>query len=360
MKTPTAFALSLGLASLVSMVGCSKLLGINEASLDSGGSGGSRGGAGNSGGTSGAGGSLLVSGTAGQGLAQGGMGVGGAEPGVAGPGGVGGSNPQAVQKCQIETDCPSGLVCVSNICEQSCMFDSDCPVIGAGVSPKCITGTDSNGRNVDVCARICDLVLPARSAQIACPTGGFNCIKVSNVPASTMVITDCRLAGAGTEGQGCILSSDCSSGLYCTIGGQCLRHCGTAADCSANQACLELNPPVTVGQLKVGFCGSLCDPLSPQSPRNGSLSTCPANYGCYRSLTTNGTWTGAYCVQAGTLGVGESCAVDNNDCSPGLFCDASFLCRNFCSVNSECPPGATCRLFNPPTTIAGIPLGGCY
>jgi hypothetical protein len=75
----------------------------------------------------------------------------------------------------------------------------------------------------------------------SCPPG-FGCHVTGYV---TIAYTDCREAGAGTQGTSCATSADCAPGFYC-IGGtspRCVRYCivdDDAHGCDGGTSCHPL------------------------------------------------------------------------------------------------------------------------
>jgi len=124
--------------------------------------------------------------------------------------------PDALDRC---TDaCPVGMLCANGRCKRECPgpggIGETCGVSGSiccGLGATCVTG------GAIACTDACS---PFDSR---CPSG-FGCHIMST---GTQSYTDCREAGAGTQGASCASSAECAPGFYC-IGGttpMCVRYC---------------------------------------------------------------------------------------------------------------------------------------
>jgi hypothetical protein len=151
--------------------------------------------------------------------------------------------------------CAPGLGCFGRVCKPYCQTDADCPTAPGlrscrdtfwGDPPVAIPG-------VRTCARICDPAWPhsPRGALLACPDG-FGCDWDDNGLWS-------NCGPAGTDGQGVACSSfgECEPGYYCSgTTYTCNRICGEDGDCGGG-TCNDFTPPVRIGGWKVGFCALL-------------------------------------------------------------------------------------------------------
>ncbi|MBW2461625.1 MAG: hypothetical protein JRH11_08250 [Deltaproteobacteria bacterium] len=135
--------------------------------------------------------------------------------------------------CESTLDCLPGLACFARgaeaICAQVC-----CPsdAVEACPSPETCTGS---GVLVDdsitgwwscVGVRSCDVLDPAEVCE-----ADEGCYIVS--PDAD---TNCLRAGPQEVGQPCARQNDCSSGLFCSAGGECLRICAIGTT-SGDGAC---------------------------------------------------------------------------------------------------------------------------
>ena len=155
--------------------------------------------------------------------------------------------------CTTSTACAAGYTCAyfgaSGSCMRFCDADADC----LGPRGECIFHlADSNGQVVpggSLCTSNCD---PTAINDPLCPAG-WGCEVFSDA-------VDCRLAGAGMQGQDCSDSAPCAPGYTCTQfssgPSKCSRTCSPPSNngCPAPTACSAYTPPVVLGGTQYGVC----------------------------------------------------------------------------------------------------------
>jgi hypothetical protein len=144
--------------------------------------------------------------------------------------------------------------------------------------------------------------------------------------------------GTGLEGTTCTASADCAPGLACIRygdGAECAAVCcpSDAATCGSDMRCSIVGGLAEGGSTDWWHCigPRPCDVFNPSDK-------CEPEEGCYIVSAEGDT----DCLLAGTGGVGESCA-EQNDCAAGLFCGGLVerTCSRICGVSGDptCPDG---------------------
>jgi hypothetical protein len=157
-------------------------------------------------------------------------------------------------------DCVAGYLCVQmggppGTCHKFCEVDNDCsPPAGLCAIP--LTG--SGGADpVTVCSESCN---PITSS--GCPVAGMKCDLAQATAPPQSWFTLCTLVGTAGQGQSCVVSGDCATGLGCFNTAQppsqdlrCLAWCKpTAPSCPTNTSCNSLNPQLLIGSDEYGAC----------------------------------------------------------------------------------------------------------
>ncbi|HKO92034.1 MAG TPA: hypothetical protein VJU61_12815, partial [Polyangiaceae bacterium] len=250
--------------------------------------------------------------------------------------------------CSSDADCGAGLFCgESGQCRQYCFDTADCVAGTCGLfrEPR-FTGD----LEVGACSTgPCDPSHPQRPREtLSACLQGLNCR-----PDETGV-SFCEPAGTDAYHQPCTGDS-CAPGSFCGTGsftGVCNRYCIDDTDCPDGGVCGRFATPLFAGALEVGFCGSRCDPVQPQSPEP-PLTGCDVGWGC------SGSDEGAsYCYPAGT-GTQHSLCASNADCAPGYRCGGtSDACRRYCFEDGDCESGS-CSLNVPALFAGSLSVGNC-
>ena len=143
------------------------------------------------------------------------------------------------------------------------------------------------------------------------------------------------LAEIPTEEGGDVCEADCEE-KACGDDG-CGGICGECAEgelCSGTQECIANCTPNCEGLTCGGDgCGGSCGECAEGevcSESGCATNPCGAGQGCYISNKA------AKCMEAGTLGIGETCHGESgNVCMPGLVCQV--VCTPLCSTGSDDP-----------------------
>ncbi|MCK6548045.1 hypothetical protein L6R52_19495 [Myxococcota bacterium] len=213
------------------------------------------------------------------------------------------------------------------------------------------------------------LELAAKACRDA--VGALDCTVGPNV--DYLSLAECRAVVAGNvaEGGACSLPGSCTSGLYCSSGGQCPGRCaprgGNNAPCSFSEPCQEglfCATPAMRCRARVGLgapcevsiggnaCveGTFCDASQPGQPicvvERGRNNGCTNDYECAAGLS---------CISNLCSGgqLGDTCA-SHDDCTGDLAC-ASSRCVQPLGDGDECssPRIAPCALGLACTSTTG-------
>jgi len=167
----------------------------------------------------------------------------------------------------------------------------------------------------------------------------------------------CGTGGAGADGGGCAVDTDCGTGQICdTTNGVCLVSCtaGAPTECTGSETACQ-----TVDNL----AGPTCVCTSNTDCSNGG--TCDTTtHTCLTSNADGGTSgggcsatspcaAGSYCDASGTCQTGASnCTTENtqDNCEAGQACfsDAAVSGQPVCEQISN--PDGSCSISNPPDT----------
>lgn len=240
-------------------------------------------------------------------------------------------------------------------CDASCASDSDCPSGASCESGECVAVAP------------CDPISPTGPA---CGAGQTCVIERDGSGGGTFA---CTASGGATSPSRCGSDSDCAFGSAC-------RHYGDPSDgiceyvCNVGDgvcSCVSENPPVSVvvqsplsahrAVYDVGTCTTPCDPVAPDTPAGGCLSTV-ATLTCVPFVDSSGTQQ-TDCVAPTGMGMGaNACASSPLACAPGYTCRASDqACVKWCYVGdpASCPTGQSCVAASPAVAIAGVTYGTC-
>jgi hypothetical protein len=140
-------------------------------------------------------------------------------------------------------------------CHKFCDGDADCQP-PAGLCALSLNGS-GGAEPVTMCSESCDPI-----TNSGCPVAGMKCDLGQATAPPQPWFTLCTLTGSGAQGQSCVDSGDCASGLSCfnTVAPpaedlRCLTWCKPAAPvCPANTSCTSLNPQLLVGSVEYGAC----------------------------------------------------------------------------------------------------------
>lgn len=249
--------------------------------------------------------------------------------------------------CYVASDCPDPLVCAYQKCRNQCLSSKDCPskhhCVGA-TAPRtgvclpdedCKRNSDCNqplvcGRS-NLCEQQCQKTVDCLVSQ-ACDRG--SCVDVENVPEGGM-------PPPGTEGQTCLLNSDCAQDLVCYPSGFCGKQCVEDRDCPSGLRCSS----------------HLC--VGPGAPSDAGVDA-PPGYGkpcaypseCDAPLICRSTGICAYeCVAAGDCKLGETCNAAHNCVVPPLDGGTTDTSTGdsgtgkACTSSSDCDDGVYCNGF---------------
>jgi hypothetical protein len=251
-------------------------------------------------------------------------------PVSAGTGG-GDAASSAGQSCVYNSDCPTSLICLNQVCVVECKQDVDCLSKGAGyqcIKSQCVAGTsqlpdagapdatlqDGGGQeggkgctyNSDCTPQICrnGTCIDQCHADVDCPAGeSCNSSHVCTLPEAS-VPTDAPTGYGG----GCVYTSDCNSTLLICKSGICAYECNGNLDCdpghycNANHQCIfGAPPPADAGATDAGAADALAE-------------------------------------------AGKACS-DNASCSDGLWCNGDEQCilgHCYPAADTPCNSHATC------------------
>jgi hypothetical protein len=167
--------------------------------------------------------------------------------------------------------------------------------------------------------------------------------------------TACSVAGSGTAGESCKMSTDCAAGFDCIGMGVCRHYCCAGnGQCASDEFC-DIQDLATATTTKVPVCMPITPPggcgLLPSSadcaPPEQCSAPCPNSETC--AVVREDGATG--CVETGPARAGGSCDADH--CGNGLVCLGALnarLCYALCDTTKAdaCTAPQTCQ--------GGLPL----
>ena len=185
-----------------------------------------------------------------------------------------------------------------------------------------------------------------------CPTGQ---VCYPNTQATGL---KCYPSGSLGEGADCT-NGACASGFGC-FGDVCKTYCQLDSDCPAvdsARTCVQTYWDSVNMIAGVSACARVCDPVSPQNPRNPLLA-CPVGFGCSSWGTSYPGATDCVPQQSGTGIAGAVCATDA-DCTPGYYCSNGGTCFKYCYTVADCPTGKLCKYPSTPIYAGTTQVGYC-
>jgi hypothetical protein len=151
------------------------------------------------------------------------------------------------------------------------------------------------------------------------------------------------------QGETCLETSECSTGLYCSPEDVCRASCSRVNPCASGSACFPQN-----GNVFAGYCqpGDGCDPIE---------QNCVNDAACL--------WLGnamTLCTFASAATDGQPCSA-NEECATGDECNFNtMVCQQLCTPTTPDGGVADGGLSCPGTEVcmdmsveAGIPIGQC-
>lgn len=299
--------------------------------------------------------------------------------------------------CEIDSDCPTDLVCRQGRCRnecseaRDCAFPLDCMAAGTPEAGGCRVPEDGSCRNTDDCAGdlVCEegrCVQPCTDhseCSVAMVCNGTYCVRNATVgPCDVLSGTGCDagercgIVGMGAErriecitlavgeirdaeeNEACDANPDtdlirpCRDGLTC-VNGQCLRWClydetmgVVGSNCGTGSECVPTYAGATA-PMTCGFCTEGCSPVGQNCV--DETRTCV--------ITTGGDGRSyGQCVASATVDcaadamadgcAGRPCAM--GQCALGLECvtDETAMtdsCLERCASDEDCTTG-TCDL----------------
>jgi|GEM_PF-3024111 len=168
--------------------------------------------------------------------------------------------------------------------------------------------------------------------QCACPASlecGFD-------PQMLRVRCVAKHTGSKLDGEHCVDSMDCASGLQCDAFNLCARYCNDDQDCGGSGKCRTYRDARTGSIVAAaGWCSRWCDPMS--------AAECAQDSNCYPGslAAEDPTATCRSFHSSARKQRGESC-IWYNECDRGLMC-ARFgpaVCTSACKTADDCQPEA--------------------
>lgn len=266
---------------------------------------------------------------------------------------------KCVDQCKADADCVSPRTCVSGACKLPtgvCVTSADCSngdVCGLGnTCAKACTTAAGCGTNEACIGGACTSLSAGLCALNSdCPSGE-SCVQGRCAAACSMNV-DCTSPRTCQSGScllptgKCVVSTDCTMGQVCGVGGTCTTACTTAAQCGANEACV----------------GGACTSLASGACRFNS--ECPAPQACVQGRCSEACMTSRDCpfgtqCQTGFCAPQPPECLDATDCATTETCSPQGDCVTACASVSDCAAsgeacsnGACVRVGVDTATVAG-------
>lgn len=232
------------------------------------------------------------------------------------------------QACAADSECSQNL-CVNSVCAGPCQGNGECSSNDASCELVNVDIGNGNTDSVQVCA-----------PPVECDEKSKCRVNETCYVRATAVQTDifCRAPniGAGSLGQVCSISLECSSNFCLTtrFRNVCSEVCNDNADCNvAGYSC----QPYTFAD---GTNAETCQPSTP--PSCNSNNDCAAGTICSFVENAAGTSVETLCVPStGGDAAGVACLVDD-DCA-SLICLGGF-CSAPCADATQCPGQQLCEV----------------
>jgi len=174
--------------------------------------------------------------------------------------------------CTSFSECDKGYVCIgngtNNSCKKYCTSNADCGSPRGQCVIQIVDGNNAAIPGAVVCSSNCD---PAAAAGAYCPSGWKCGIFSATYPypgGTTYNISDCTVAGAGTQGTVCTGTGNgddslCGPKTLCTTFDSTNYACNTicnrttgGTECAAlGLTCYGFTTPLTIGGTEYGVCG---------------------------------------------------------------------------------------------------------
>ncbi len=223
--------------------------------------------------------------------------------------------------CRNDTDrCSLGQVCLAGAGCVQCTADAQCAVGQVCTANQCVPG--------------CSILKPACAAGLVCDTKKATC--VGCVDSSQCVTAGQPVCDPATQQcVGCLSSASCSP-----VAPNCDPATHTCVHCVANNQCAA---------------GSVC-------VNQACVPGCTATQPCAAGSVCGPGGTCVQCVNdAQCSGATPRCSIANNtcvaclpgasdNCAPGQYCRADFVCERGCKTGADCPSGVC---------LADHSCGGC-
>jgi hypothetical protein len=171
--------------------------------------------------------------------------------------------------CGSFSECDVGYVCLGDTtndsCHQYCVSNSDCP----GPRGQCVIQlTDASSKAIPgavTCSSNCDPSTASASAY--CPAAWKCGLFTATYPAGSTTkydITDCEIAGTGTQGTNCTVAAagddtKCAQNYTCATLNGTAFNCGKVVkyltgSCPTGTTLYAFNPALTIGGTEYGVC----------------------------------------------------------------------------------------------------------